>query len=204
MIEELNKKYNIILASGSPRRQELLQRAGYQFEVITANVDESFSPGTLANDLVITLSQKKANAVADKIEDEKALIIAADTIVAIENEILGKPYNFEEAKHLLFYLSNKKNHRVITGVCIKLDYEIITFSATTEVVLNKISLPEIEYYCNNYEVLDKAGAYGIQDWIGLNKIKALTGCYYNVMGLPVSLLYQKLEELINTKNSTLT
>jgi len=204
MIEELNKKYNIILASGSPRRKELLQRAGYQFEVITTNVDESFSPGTLANDLVITLSQKKANAVADKIEDEKALIIAADTIVAIENEILGKPYNLEEAKHLLFYLSNKKNHRVITGVCIKLGDEIITFSATTEVVLNKISLPEIEYYCNNYEVLDKAGAYGIQDWIGLNKIKALKGCYYNVMGLPVSLLYQKLEELINTKNSTLT
>jgi len=204
MIEELNKKYNIILASGSPRRKELLQRAGYQFEVITANVDESFSLGTLANDLVITLSQKKANAVADKIEDEKALIIAADTIVAIENEILGKPYNLEEAKHLLFYLSNKKNHRVITGVCIKLGNEIITFSATTEVVLNKISLPEIEYYCNNYEVLDKAGAYGIQDWIGLNKIKALTGCYYNVMGLPISLLYVKLEELINTKNSTLT
>lgn len=197
MIKELNRKYNIILASGSPRRKELMQKAGYNFEVITADVDESFSPGIDPQELVLLLSKKKANAVAKKINDSKALIIAADTIVVNEKTILGKPVNLEAAKTMLQNLSNK-SHEVITGVCIYYGGNVQTFSSSTEVILNKLSEKEIDYYCTNFEVLDKAGAYAIQDWIGLNKVKAINGCYYNVMGLPLSSLYEKLEELLES------
>jgi len=202
MIQKLNKKYKIILASGSPRRKELMQKAGYNFEIHSADVDESFSIKMKAEAVVSMLSKKKAIAVAERIDDAQALIIAADTIVVNETEILGKPANLEAAKKMLEKLSNT-SHRVITGFCIKLGNTIETYSANTTVVLNQISITEIEHYCNNYEVLDKAGAYGIQDWIGLNKIKTINGCYYNVMGLPLSLLYTKLEKLLNIKNSTL-
>jgi len=203
MIKELNIKYNIILASGSPRRKELMQKAGYHFEVITANVDESFLPGIDPQELVLLLSKKKANAVAEKINEPKTLIIAADTIVVNEKTILGKPVDLEDAKTMLQNLSNK-SHQVITGVCIYYGDNALTFSSSTEVILSELSIQEIDHYCNNFEVLDKAGAYAIQDWIGLNKVKTIKGCYYNVMGLPLSLLYEKLEELLNAKNSTLT
>jgi len=194
MIEKFNNSYHIILASGSPRRKELMEKAGYQFEVITADVDESFPLKMLPQDVVIMLAKKKAAAVASKINTGDSLIVAADTIVINENDILGKPVDLESAKVMLQNLSGK-SHQVITGVCLKMKNITIAFSAITEVVLHEISKEEIEYYCNNYEVLDKAGAYGIQDWVGLNKVKSIIGCYYNVMGLPVSLLYEKLKEL---------
>lgn len=202
MIKKLNAKYHIILASSSPRRKELMQKAGYQFEVITADVDESFEVGTPPIDLVEYLSEKKATAVYQKTQNRTGLIIAADTIVVNEMEILGKPTALEDAKTMLQKLSNK-NHQVITGVCILYNGNTHTFSSSTEVILNELSENEINHYCNNYEVLDKAGAYAIQDWIGLNKIKTISGCYYNVMGLPLSLLYQNLEKLLAAKNSIL-
>jgi len=197
MIKELNKNYTIILASGSPRRKELMQKAGYQFEVITADVDESFEVGTKPLNLVKHLAKKKAKAVSQKIENKTALIIAADTIVVNELEILGKPTDLKDARRMLQNLSNK-SHEVITGVCIHCGDFKKTFYASTKVVLNQLSIEEIEHYCNNYKVMDKAGGYAIQDWIGLNKIKTINGCYYNVMGLPLSLLYEKLEELLNS------
>lgn len=203
MIEKLNEKYNIILASGSPRRKELMEKAGYQFEVITADVDESFKEGTKPKDVVSMLAEKKANAVLYKTKIDKILIIAADTIVVSESKILGKPTDLEDAIKMLESLSNN-THQVITGVCFIKDNKTTIFSSITEVALNKMSLTEIKYYCNNFEVLDKAGAYGVQDWVGLNKVKTIKGCYYNVMGLPVSLLYKKLEEILDTNNSTLT
>lgn len=202
MIEKLNKKYNIILASGSPRRKDLMQKAGYQFKVITADVDESFKEGSQPNDVVLMLAEKKAKTVASKKKFKNTLIIAADTIVVNESKILGKPTDLADAKTMLQNLSNK-SHEVITGVCIFYEGKAQTFSSSTQVILNELSATEIDHYCNNYEVLDKAGAYGIQDWIGLNKIKTLSGCYYNVMGLPLSLLYEKLGELFKTNNSTL-
>jgi len=195
MIGKLNRNYKLILASGSPRRKELMEKAGYQFEVITADVDESFLPGMQPKEVVEMLAEKKAKAVANKINYEKALIIAADTIVVNGNEILGKPVDLIDAKKMLQNLSNK-NHQVITGVCVSIKKEFITFNATTEVMFNEFLKDEIEYYSNNYEVMDKAGAYAIQDWIGLNKVKAINGCYYNVMGLPLSLLYEKLKKFI--------
>jgi len=190
--------HSIILASASPRRKELLTKAGFQFKVIKANIKETYPANLPSEQIAEYIAEQKAIAVASTIKVKKAIIIAADTIVLHKNTMLGKPKNKQEAYETLQQLSNTQ-HQVITGVCIKSITQSELFSATTQVYFSKVSHAEIEYYINNYEVMDKAGSYAIQDWIGLTKINKIEGCYFNVMGLPMSLLYQKLSLFLNPK-----
>lgn len=178
----------IILASKSPRRQELLKGLGITFEVKTQEVDESY-PDSLENKKVAEyLAQKKANVFQLKSSE---ILITSDTTVLLENQILNKPKNAAEAEKMLNLLSDKSHH-VITGVCLKsLDKEMV-FSETTKVSFKKLTKEEVQHYVQHYKPFDKAGAYGIQEWMGYIGIKQLEGCYYNVMGLPLSRLYQEL------------
>jgi len=188
--------HSIILASASPRRKELLTKAGFQFKVIKASIEETYPENLPSEQIAEYIAEQKAIAVASTIKNKQAIIIAADTIVLHQNTMLGKPKNKQEAYETLQHLSNTK-HQVITGVCIKSTNQSELFSTTTQVYFSKVSYAEIEYYINNYEVMDKAGSYAIQDWIGLTKIEKIEGCYFNVMGLPMSLLYQKLSLFLN-------
>jgi len=182
---------SIILASASPRRKELLDKAGFKFKIVTADIEETYPPSLPKEEIAEYIAEQKAIAVASTIKAKQAIIIAADTIVLHNNIVLGKPKSKQEAFETLQHLSGTQ-HQVITGVCLKSDTQTALFSATTQVYFSEISNNEIEYYINNYEIMDKAGSYAIQDWIGLTKIDKIEGCYFNVMGLPVSLLYQKL------------
>jgi len=186
--------HSIILASASPRRKELLAKAGFQFKVVTTNIEETYPENLPKAEIAEYIAEQKAVAVASVIKIKRLLIIAADTIVLHQNTVLGKPKSKQNAIETLQRLSGTQ-HQVITGVCLKTDAQNHLFSATTEVYFSKVTDAEIEYYVNNYEVMDKAGSYAIQDWIGLTKIDKIVGCYFNVMGLPVSLLYQKLSGL---------
>lgn len=178
----------IILASKSPRRQELLKGLGITFEVKTKEIDESY-PSTLERKKVAEfLAKKKSGAFQLKPTE---ILITSDTTVLVENQILNKPKNAIDAEIMLRLLSGKTHH-VITGVCIKsLDKEV-AFSETTKVNFKILTDEEIQYYIHHYKPFDKAGGYGIQEWMGYIGIKQLQGCYYNVMGLPLSRLYQEL------------
>lgn len=184
----------IILASASPRRQELLSKAGFTFTVITADIEETYPDDLPIDQIAEYIAEQKALAVESKVDTKNTLVIAADTIVIHGKTILGKPKTKQEAFETLQQLSNKK-HQVVTGVCLKSGGQSYKFSATTEVYFTKLLDDEIWYYLNNCEVMDKAGSYAIQDWIGLTKIEKIEGCYFNVMGLPMSLLYKKLSSL---------
>ncbi|MCC6186350.1 MAG: septum formation protein Maf [Chitinophagaceae bacterium] len=179
----------LILASQSPRRQQLMEQAGYQFTVIAADVDET-NPIGMAGELVPAfLAHKKALAIAQNYPDDT--IIAADTIVLLGNEILGKPVDSEDAMAMLQSLSGNM-HRVVTGVCIWTKNEIQQFSVITEVYFRPLSLQQIQYYITHYKPFDKAGSYAIQEWIGMVGIEKINGDYYNVMGLPIGELVKRL------------
>ena len=182
----INKK--IILASKSPRRQELLRGLGIPFEIRTKEIDEDF-PNTIdASDVASFLAQKKAEAFELSIDE---ILIASDTAVLLTNRILNKPQNTENAIEMLKSLSGK-THKVCTGVCIKSIEKEVLFSDFTSVTYKQLSTDEIEYYIKQFKPFDKAGSYGIQEWIGFIGIEKIEGCYYNVMGLPLSKLYQEL------------
>jgi len=183
----------IILASASPRRKEILRKAGFEFDIITADIDESYPSDIKTKHIAEYIASKKAKAVEAKVLNKEAIIIAADTIVENDGTILGKPKNKQEAIDTLHQLSNK-SHQVITGVCIQQAERIVKFSAFTKVSFSKLNDEAIRHYVNHYEVMDKAGSYAIQDWIGLTYIQSIEGCYFNVVGLPMSLLYGKLME----------
>ena len=185
-------KYKLILASKSPRRQYLLKELGFDFELSTKDVDESFPENLKAHEIPVYLCQKKAEAFEEELTNE-TIVITADTIVWIDNQVLNKPENFDDAMRMLKLLSGKK-HEVYTGVCLKSKSKIKTFYALTNVYFKTLSQEEIEYYINNFNPYDKAGAYGAQDWIGYIAIEKIEGSYFNVMGLPVKELY---EELLN-------
>lgn len=181
---------NIILASKSPRRQELLKGLGLSFEIKTKEIDEDF-PNTIdASNVAAFLAQKKAEAFELSIDE---ILITSDTTVLLTDRILTKPQNIEEAIEMLQSLSGK-THEVCTGVCIKSTDKEVTFSDFTSVTFKQLSLDEIEYYIKHFQPFDKAGSYGIQEWIGFVGIEKIEGCYYNVMGLPLSKLYQELLE----------
>ncbi|MFM2226149.1 MAG: hypothetical protein RJA07_2351 [Bacteroidota bacterium] len=193
----------IILASGSPRRQQLLKEVRLEFEIKVTEVDEAAIIAQLLQRHEIekswipeTLAKEKALATAQLI-NEDAIIISADTIVLLNNEIIGKPTDLNDAKMMLQKLSAHQ-HTVITGVCI-LDAitqkPLSVFSEKTEVVFKRLSQQQINYYVDNYKPLDKAGSYAIQEWIGLIAIEKINGCFYNVMGLPVSKLITELGRL---------
>ena len=187
-MEKLNTNINIILGSQSPRRKELLKLMGLDFKVKKINVNENFPQNFSATKAAVFLSKKKANAYSIKKND---LLICADTIVYSDRKILGKPSTKKQAATMLKAISNKK-HFVVTGVTIKMINKEISFYERSIVYFNKLSRQEITFYIENYNALDKAGGYGIQDWIGIIGIKKISGCYYNVMGLPTSLVYNQI------------
>ena len=185
----------IILASASPRRKQLLEWADISFEIMVADTDESYSTSLSEEDTAIHIATNKALAVKEKLNQVKhALIIAADTIVVLDKEIIGKPSNREEAISILTKLSGQTHH-VITGVCILSEDKTIQFSEITEVQFHPINRSQIEYYVDHYKPYDKAGAYAIQEWIGVTAVKSIKGDFYNVMGLPVSRVVMEMGKL---------
>lgn len=186
------KKYNIVLASKSPRRQELLKGIGVEFSVLTKDVDESYSKNISVFDVAPFLSLKKAKAFEESELPENYLVITADTIVVVDDKILGKPVDAEDATNMLRLISGKK-HSVITGVTIRTAERIKTFSVTSKVSFDVMDEDEIEYYVSEFKPFDKAGSYGIQEWIGYIGVNNVEGSYFNVMGLPTHKLYQMLK-----------
>jgi septum formation protein len=189
-MHKLNK-YDIILASASPRRQELLQQLGVDFKIHIRTVDEQYPEGLDVDEIASFLSNHKADAFEADYFADNTLLIAADTIVCLEGKVLGKPAGQKEAIDYLQQLSGKM-HRVITGVSMRGKDKRISFSVNTDVYFKNLSKQEIEYYVDNYKPFDKAGAYGIQEWIGMVGIEKIEGSFYNVMGLPVQRLYEEL------------
>ncbi|MCU0443525.1 MAG: Maf family protein [Microscillaceae bacterium] len=183
---------NLILASQSPRRQELLKNAGFRFEVLSKNTPEDFSDDLPLVDVPVFLAQKKAQAFIPDLQAND-LLITADTVVILDNAIIGKPQDLANAKQMLQQLSGKC-HTVVTGVCLTDLAGFTTFSETTLVYFKPLSEAEIDYYLQISPPLDKAGSYGIQDWLGLVGIERIEGDFYNVMGLPLSRLYQYLKD----------
>lgn len=191
MLDNL-KKYNIVLASNSPRRKELLQRMGVNFKVRTLfGIDESYPDSLRGEDIVRYISRNKAQAYRSSMAPNE-LLITADTIVYVEGEVMGKPKTAEQAKEMLHKLSGK-SHQVITGVTIVTPDRTEDFGVTSQVKFAEITDEEINFYVDNYLPFDKAGAYGIQEWIGIVAVEEIKGSYFNVVGLPVQRLYQKLK-----------
>ena len=190
MLREKLKNFNIFLGSSSPRRKILLSQLGLTFEVKAPNIKEDF-PVELENKKApMYIAEMKANYLAKKISGNY-LLITADTMVLLNNEILHKPKNESEAIETLKKLSNKK-HQVTTGICVKTKNSHVKYSSTTTVEFKYLNKKEIDYYIKNYSFLDKAGSYAIQEWIGLIGIKKICGSYSNVVGLPLSDLYNIL------------
>lgn len=187
----------IILASGSPRRKQLLELAEIPFEVIVSDADESFPAGFSSSEIAMHIAENKALAVLATLIQHNShaqTIIAADTVVVLRNEIIGKPKNREDAIAILSSLSGK-THKVITGVCILSSEKKIIFAEETKVEFHPLPIVQIEYYIDHYKPYDKAGAYAIQEWIGAVGIKSIKGDFYNVMGLPVSKVVKELQSL---------
>lgn len=181
--------HNIILASQSPRRKQLMELAELQFDIIIADVDETNPPGMQGDLVPEYLAKKKAAAIEKKLHN--AIIIAADTVVLLDHEILGKPKDEADAINILTKLSGRK-HEVVTGVCMQRGEQQISFSTVTEVYFRSLTQDQIKHYVSNYKPYDKAGAYAIQEWIGMIGIEKINGDYYNVMGLPIGEVVKKL------------
>ena len=188
-----------ILASQSPRRKTLLEWAEIPFEIIVSDIDESYPTSLAIEEVPVYIAKNKALAVKEMILSTKPAlvdqcIIAADTVVVLDQKIIGKPSNKEQAMESLMALSGQ-THKVITGVVLLHQDKEISFSETTLVEFHILTLEQIEFYVDKYEPYDKAGGYAIQEWIGVVGIKKITGDFYNVMGLPVSKLVQKIKQL---------
>ena len=185
---------SIILASQSPRRKQLLEWAEIDFEVLVKETDESYPAGLAVEDIPVFIARNKALAVKADIPKDNRIILAADTVVVLDNRIIGKPADREDAIAILSALSGRK-HRVITGVVLSKEKEEIAFSDTTNVVFHTLTPEQISFYVDKYKPYDKAGAYAIQEWIGVVGIQSVEGDFYNVMGLPVSRVVQALPTL---------
>lgn len=188
-------KYKLILASNSPRRKELLAGLGLPFEVrVLSGIDESYPDAIPVGDVALHIAGLKADAYRTTMAPDE-IIITADTVVIVGNEILGKPVDEADAHRMLRLLSGR-THQVTTGVCIVAKEWERRFAVTTDVTFKTLSDEEIRYYVDTFKPFDKAGAYGIQEWIGYIGVTALQGSYYNVMGLPVQRIYEAIKELI--------
>lgn len=192
MLDNL-KKYKIILASNSPRRRELLSGLGVDYEVkIVPGIDETYPESLNGEEIPVYIAQEKANAYRASLQPDE-LVITADTIVYVDGMVLGKPVDEADACRMLRMLSGR-THQVITGVCLTtVDFQK-SFASVTEVTFDTLSDEEIGYYVEKYRPMDKAGSYGVQEWIGFVGVTGLKGSYYNVMGLPVQRLYKELKE----------
>ena len=187
-----SEKFKIILASQSPRRRELLAGLGIPFEVrVIEDIDEHFPEQLPASETALYIAKRKAEAYRGQIADDE-LIITADTVVIVGDEILGKPADEADALRMLRLLSGR-THQVTTGVCLMTTNMQRSFDVTTDVTFKTLTDEEIMYYVNRYKPFDKAGAYGIQEWIGYIGVTGLHGSYYNVMGLPVQRIYTELQ-----------
>ena len=190
MLENL-KNYHIILASNSPRRRELLGGLGIDFEVkVLPDIEESYPDDLPLTSIAEYIAREKAAAYRRQMEPHD-LIVTADTVVIVEDEVMGKPVDADDARRMLRKLSGR-THQVITGVCLTTVARQRAFSVTTDVTFKNLSDTEIAHYIENYRPYDKAGAYGIQEWIGYIGVTALNGSYFNVMGLPVQRIYTEL------------
>ncbi|MBC5620714.1 MULTISPECIES: Maf family nucleotide pyrophosphatase [Butyricimonas] len=187
------KNYKLVLASASPRRQQLMKDAGFTFEVRLKDVEEKYPDGLALEKVPEYLSRVKAEAFRDELKPDEVLV-TADTVVCIHDKILGKPTGREDAIRMLQELSGAR-HLVVTGVSVTTCTKQLSFSSFTNVFFKALSIEEIEYYVDTYKPFDKAGAYGIQEWIGYIGIERIEGSFYNVMGLPVQKLYETLRML---------
>lgn len=193
MLDNLNK-YRILLASNSPRRKELLTGLGIDYEVKTLpDVDESFPVELKGEEIPVYIARKKAEAYREMLLSD-SLVITADTIVWLEGEMLGKPCDEADAAAMLRKLSGK-THQVITGVCLTTPDWQKSFSAISEVRFASLTNDEIDFYVHRFRPLDKAGSYGVQEWIGFIGVESISGSYFNVMGLPIQRLYRELKQL---------
>ena len=184
--------YKILLASNSPRREELLRGIDIDFEIkVLADIDESYPDNLPLEEVAEFIAIKKANSYISILNDDE-LMITADTVVILGEKIYGKPINKEEAKEMLHNLSGE-THRVISGVCLTSTKKQSSFSVTSDVEFSQLTDEEIEYYVDRYSPFDKAGAYGVQEWIGYIGVKHINGSYYNIMGLPIQRLYTELK-----------
>ena len=187
-----NVRWKIILASNSPRRKELLAGLDLQFEVrVLQDIDESYPADLPTHKIAEFISKKKADAYVETMADDE-LVITADTVVILGDEVMGKPHDETDAKRMLGELSGR-THQVATSVTLSTRQRQMSFSVVTNVTFKELSADEIDYYVRTYQPMDKAGAYGIQEWIGYIGVTALEGSYFNVMGLPVQRIYEALK-----------
>ena len=194
-----NVRWKIILASNSPRRKELLAGLDLQFEVrVLQDIDESYPADLPTHKIAEFISKKKADAYIQTMADNE-LVITADTVVILGDEVMGKPHDEADAKRMLGELSGQ-THQVATGVTLSTKARQVSFSVVTDVTFKQLSSDEIDYYVRTYHPMDKAGAYGIQEWIGYIGVTALKGSYFNVMGLPVQRIYEALKTFCETPN----
>lgn len=194
MLTERLKNYHITLGSVSPRRHELLASLGLSFKTVDPNICENAPPGISPDELAVYLAVAKAKAIGSG-PGSQDILITADTVVLCNGQVLAKPDGRDEAIEFLRLLSGRE-HQVITGVCISSLEKTVSFSSETVVTFCQLETEEIEYYVDNYKPFDKAGAYGIQEWIGFVATERIEGSYFNVMGLPVNRLYRELKEFI--------
>lgn len=193
MLNEKFKNHKIILASGSPRRQQFLKELDIDFEIRLKEIEEIYPEHLQAEEITDFLAKLKANAFENELKDNE-ILITSDTIVWLKNQALGKPNDASHALKMLTEMSGK-THEVITSVCIKTNQREIVFHDKTLVTFASLTSQEIEYYLKNYQPFDKAGSYGIQEWIGLVAIEKIEGSYANVVGLPTHKLYSELLKL---------
>lgn len=196
-IKQLNR-FRFILGSKSPRRQYLLRELGLKFHVLTRHIEETYPPDLIREEIPLYLCERKAQAFNDVLTDDNTVLITADTIVWVDNMNVGKPADENEAVAILKQLSGKK-HEVLTGVCLRSRSESHSFYVCSEVYFSPLRESEIVYYIRNFKPYDKAGAYGIQEWIGYIGIEKINGSFYNVMGLPVQRLYNELLVFCNIR-----
>ena len=196
MLNEKLKNFKLILASNSPRRQSLMNDAGLHFELsVPAENEENYPEDIYSSAVPLYLAKLKAAAFEGQIEKNE-IIMTADTVVILEELVLGKPGNAEEAFEMLNSLSGRK-HKVITAVCLKSRNKEVVFSDSTDVWFKHLTEEEIHHYIKEFEPYDKAGAYGIQEWIGCIGIERIEGSFFNVMGLPIHMVYSELEKFID-------
>lgn len=194
MLRDKLKNYTIILASGSPRRQQFLKELDIDFEIRLKEVEEIYPDSLKGIEITDYLAELKSSALTETLSDNE-ILITSDTIVWHENKALGKPKDYEDAFAMLQSLSGK-THEVITSVCIKNKNKSDVLNEVTKVTFNNLTDDEIKYYLDNYKPYDKAGAYGIQEWIGLVAIAKIEGSYVNVVGMPVDKVYQHLSKFV--------
>lgn len=191
-MEQFDSKYNILLASASFRRRELLTQLGVQYSLVKPSQEEEVVPSDICvEDVSEYLACQKSNVYNDLKDND--LLITADTTVIVDNKILGKPKDYSDAFQMLRLLSGK-THLVVTGVCLRSVDKVVSFSVKTEVTFSKLDDEEIRFYIENFKPYDKAGAYGIQEWIGKVAVEGINGSFYNVVGLPVQRLYRELKK----------